>query len=95
MCERISKSSTGVTTKITEKRLERDGHVKRREEGHLLVRISNGDPIKCTSTRKEMENKDVSYRTKRKREIQNHSNDPKRWEKPEKKQKGEESWVAE
>ena len=83
-----------VTKKITEKRLKwYYGHVKRRDEGHVLRRMLDA-PVTCrrhterkTDNRVERLSKrymesvglkveDILDRTKWKRDIQNHSGDP-------------------
>ena len=50
--EIIDKIVSSVTKKITEKRLKWYGHVKRRDEGHVLMKN-----VRCISNRKETERK--------------------------------------
>ena len=84
------------TKKITEERLKWHGHVKRRDEGHVLsLRRMIDAPLPGKRHRKTdnqvekcgLKEEDVLDRAKWKNDIQYHSGDPWWWKKHEKKKR--------
>ena len=98
ICERISNRGTRVKGDH-KKRLESYGHVKRRDEGHVIRRMSQErdgeeDRKPGGKTRVKViwkvwgERRRKHPTDQRGRDIQNHSGDPRWWEKPEEKKEG-------